>query len=268
MSVQEQNLQMADLLSAYFPKRREPSFAWGNVISMFQMLPGLRGFWPMSSVDSTPAVFDLSGQGRTLSRTNVTFQWIGLAPTGRWDVATTRYLYRASEAGLSISGIEGHVSVGYQGLTMGGWFNFDALGSLETVMSKWNGTGNQRSYFLQKLAADTIQFGVSLDGGAVNVSSITTTVATTASAWIFLAGRFRPATDVAVWINGNQATNAAAIVASIFASTTQFEIGRLGNAANYFTGYGSLCFLCAAALPDYMINLLFELSAPLFGVTP
>lgn len=44
-----------------------PTTSWGNIVSMNLGYPGLRGYWPMTSVDENDDVYDLSGQGRTLT---------------------------------------------------------------------------------------------------------------------------------------------------------------------------------------------------------
>lgn len=43
------------------------STAWGNIVSMNLGYPALRGYWPMNSADESDDVYDLSGQGRTLT---------------------------------------------------------------------------------------------------------------------------------------------------------------------------------------------------------
>jgi len=45
-----------------------PTTSWGNIISMNLGYPGLRAYWPMNSTNVDEDVFDLSGQGRTLTR--------------------------------------------------------------------------------------------------------------------------------------------------------------------------------------------------------
>ena len=263
MSVQEQNLQMADLLSAYFPKRREPSFAWGNVMSMFQVLPGIRGFWPMSAHDNGN-IFDLSGQGRTLTRNIVTSNWIGLAPTGRFDAATSRYLNRATETGLEILGTESNTSSAYRGLTVGGWFNPDSTVNLAGYMAKYTNVAATSAFALHQSTsvADGARFVVYNGGVAYPVLSAANAV--TPSMWHFIVGRFVPSISVSVFTDGIFADNLVGIPASITNSPADFEIGRLGGALVYYTGYGSLFFICAMALPDYMIQALYQHSRMLF----
>jgi hypothetical protein len=243
-----------------FPRRREPNFAWGNVVSMFSMLPGLRGFWPMSSSQGGNA-YDLSGQGRVLTGSNVVYSLYGLAPRASIASGLSAYLTRADEAGLDILGAEADIDPNYQGLTLGGWFHPSSGGTDTGLMGKWVVAANQRSYLLRKPAGDTAYFAVSVDGIAtapINVTPIAI------NAWQFIVSRFTPSVELATWVNKTKATVVAGVPASIFNSNSPFEIGRY-NAANYFNGSGSLGFLCAAALPDTTIAMLYEHSRALFG---
>jgi hypothetical protein len=44
-----------------------PTTSWGNIVSMNLGYPALRGYWPMNSADENDDVYDISGQGRTLT---------------------------------------------------------------------------------------------------------------------------------------------------------------------------------------------------------
>lgn len=56
-----------DALKIQYVKLYAPTTSWGNIVSMNLGYPGLRGYWPMSSIDENEAVYDLSGQNRTLT---------------------------------------------------------------------------------------------------------------------------------------------------------------------------------------------------------
>ena len=97
MTVQIRNPEQIDLLLGDFQHRNEPNFAWRAVCSMFQALPGLRGFWPCSSLRYTLGnqVADLSAQQNDL--TNVGPCWFGsedLAPVVAFS-GFNQYLTRA-----------------------------------------------------------------------------------------------------------------------------------------------------------------------------
>ena len=256
--------ELVDILSTDFVKRMESTLAWGKAISEFLMLPGLRGFWPMSAHDNSN-IFDLSGQGRTLTRNIVTSNWIGLAPTGRFDAATSRYLNRATETGLEILGTESNTSSAYRGLTVGGWFNPDSTLNLAGYMAKYTNVAATSAFALHQSTgvADGARFVIYNGGVAYPVLSAANAV--TPSMWHFIVGRFVPSISVSVFTDGIFADNLVGIPASITNSPADFEIGRLGGALVYYTGYGSLFFLCAMGLSDTILKALYEHTRPLFG---
>jgi len=260
--VQDNNAAMIDLLAMAFPRRREPNFAWGNVVSMFSMLPGLRAFWPTSSLDENGDAYDLSAQGRTLTNNNsAAYAWTGLAHHVNLSAVATSYLSRVDEDGLDVLGTESYIVAANRGLTIGGWFRPTLGGTDVGLMSKYVVGGNQRSYLLRKTAADVSYFAVSVDGAAVAAVNVT---AIAINAWQFIVGRFTPGAELATFTDGVKATNLVGVPASIFNSNSAFEVGRY-NAANYFTGSWALGFLCAAALSDTWIAMLYEHSRSLFG---
>lgn len=44
-----------------------PTTSWGNIVSMNLGYPGLRAYWTMTSIDENELIYDISGQGRTLT---------------------------------------------------------------------------------------------------------------------------------------------------------------------------------------------------------
>lgn len=238
----------------------------GNTLASYMALPGLVGFWPMSSVQrSTGNAYDLSGQGRTLTYTgNPVFTYYnGLVPYIIFD-GTGDYLSRTDETDLDITGTETIFTSGAAGLTMGGWFWIDTTGTEMAFMGKYTTTGNQRSYILYKSTGGTVDAIVSSDG---STSTITTGSAVTIDTWYFAVVRFIPSTSVDIFVNATKSTNTTSIPASIFNSTAPFQIGALNaGGADLLSGQASLCFLCANALGDDLISSLFQSSRVLFGV--
>jgi hypothetical protein len=266
MTTQIRNAAMVNLLRADFQARYEPQFALAQVISHMLALPGLRGFWPMSSFDENGNAYDLSGQGRTLTYNgNPTYNYDDLAPYLDFD-GTGDYLSRADEAGLDILGTEAYVA--NPGLTLGGWFWLDALpvGTSWGFTGKWLDTGgsNQRSYLVFIDPSALVNFIISSDGtGFVLVQS----AAVSATSWIFLVGRFVPSSEISIFVNNTEVVNTTSIPAAIFNSSAQFNIGAYANATvPPLNGRASLCFLCASALSDAIIGNLFQQSRALFGV--
>lgn len=249
-------------LEAYFIGRKDLIARWGMTISSFQTIPGLVGFWPMSSVGhSNGAVYDLSAQGRTLSYAgNPVYRiYNNFAPYIDFD-GTGDYLARGSEADLDLSGAGAY---GSPGLTMGGWFWADGAGATEGLMGKWTDTGNQRSYLFLTLS-NTFRLAISGDGTASTQFSHTSTFST--GQWYFAVGKIEPSVRMSVFMNGEKASTTSSIPASIFNSTAAFQVGAYNAGTQNLDGRASLCFLSANALPDVLINGLFEQSKVLFGV--
>lgn len=233
-----------------FPRRNDASFAWGNAVSYYLNLPQLRAFWPFSSVSGVGQLIDLSGQNRFLSPTgSPTYGVYGLQPYGILD-GVTQYYSRPDEVGLDITGA----------LTVGGWFRATSASNY-ALITKYNTTGNQRSYLLGK-SATSGQFSISTDG----ITASTVTGGTWSNnVWYFVAGRFVPSTSVDVFLNADKYSNIVGIPATIFNSTAELNIGAYNTGATArLSGNAALCFLCAEAISDAQIKALYWLTKPLF----
>jgi len=280
MAIQKRNDEMVNLLASDFQRRYEPQFAWGNAVSMFLQLPGLRGFWPMSAVDSSGNAQDQSGHAHHLTYTGNPVYGLDLetaktlAPYIRFD-GTGDYLTRTDEADLDITGTEtyfeseGSDKGARMGLTLGGWFYPEDDTNDQNLISKWDAASNERSYALNlmgSVANDPVAFYISDDG--TNTDNVTSTATTTMNTWAFVAARFNDAdsgTEQAIWYNGTKTTDTTAR-ASVHSGTADFLIGGQDGGSGLFTGRASLCFLCAAALPDVVLWALYYQTRALFGV--
>ncbi len=249
-------------LRGEFQVRDEPNFAWVNAVGAALLLPELRAFWPGSSFDENNQAFDLSGQGRTLANPAVvpaTRSTAGLAPYVNFVRANSQYLRRLDEAGLDVTG----------GLTCFCWAYFDVTSMANNVglLSKWQTTTNDRSYLLYKTNANQPLFNVTSLGTAGSSVSVAGS-AVTSAAWYFLAGRFTPGVELAIFINGTWVTNAAGIPAAIFSGAANFLAGAYGGGTPtaFLGGRMALFGLCAAAVPNAIVNAYFEQTRALFGV--
>lgn len=263
---QTRNAELVRLLSADFQPRYESAFAWSRAASLHLLLPGLRGFWPMSAFDSSGNAQDQSGHAHHLTYNgNPQYTFRALHPYIAFDGAGD-YLARADEADLDITGTEAYVVAAARGMTQGGWFYFDnAASGNERIMTK-RGDASNISWFMGRIAAGVAVFAVTSDGTAGTLASVSSTATVGAGAWTFIAGRFDPSTTLDVWVNGAQATNAAAIPASIFSGNGPFQVSGYNGATELMTGRAALCFLCAAALSDTQISSIFNATRALFGV--
>lgn len=213
-------------------------------------LPQLRGYWPMSSVDETGAVYDLSGQGRVLTNHGATpFAWYNLLPYAVFKSPLGNYFSRADEAGLDITGA----------LTVGGWFWLDTLapGTNMGLISKYTAAGNQRSFVLYFFdAGNTLSFGVSTDG--IALVEVVSTFVITASAWYHVVGRFTPGAQLSIFVNGVPTHYVAAIPASIYNSNAEFLIGSYDAGVSLLDGRAAQGYLCADDLDDAIIRNLYN----------
>lgn len=252
MTSQKENAENIDLLASSFPLRCESNYSLGNVVSNHLMLPGLRGFWPFSSIDDAAAVHDLSGQGRNLTyAVGYSLGVLGLLPYAGF--AGGGYLLRADEAGLDITG----------SCTWGGWFYATGVAGTQGLIGKWGAPGVSGAYLLYLSGATPT---VIIEDGAGAFTSHPGP-AITATTWNFIAGRFTSASELAIFVNGTWARLAAGIPAALRNNAIDFRIGAYGNpAANQLTGRAALCWLCAGAASDAVVNNLYQQARPLFGV--
>ncbi len=261
---QVRNTEMVDILSTDFVKRNEATLAWGKACSMFQMLPGLRGFWPMSSVDENGNAIDLSGQGRTLSYHGNPFYAGSVLRSFITLDGTGDYLSRADEAGLDIIGTESYISTGLQGLTFGGWFYTTTVAAGSRVMmGKSNSATNNRS-FIQLYSGASAISRVSPNGTVAAQVSVTSSETIAINTWYFIVTQYKPSTKLSIWVNDVETQNLVGVPVALYSSNAPLEIGAENGAALH-VGSTTLNFLCAACLPDRVIKALYHHTRSLFG---
>jgi len=239
-----------------------------SAASVYLVLPGLRGFWPMSSMGAGGSAYDLSGATRTLTYAgSCHYEYDGLIPYLRFD-GVGDYVYRTDEGNLDILGTEGYVKSGQQGLTLGGWFWPDDITNAQGLISKWGAAGN-KSYLLYlrgDVAGDPVYMYICDDG--TNFDSVSSASGVSIDTWHFMAGRYNDADtgeELAVWINEEKTTGATSRN-SIFNSTAPFNISGTNSGSSLFHGRASMCFLCAMALSDEIVDYIFQSTRSLFGV--
>lgn len=237
----------------------------GELYAQMLGLPALRGLWFPGSLDNTGAMYDRSGQGRTLTYNGgpaLVMNENLLLPYMDYD-GSGDYHSRASEAGLQITGTETYVEATLRGLSIFGWWRIDSFTSSAGLMTKYNTTGNQRAYSLQQTATG-VAMVVSVDGTATHTAN---SAAIDAARWHCIGGRFFPGVSTDVFVDGVWVSNTTAPPASTFAtSTAAFEIMRRSLAGTETNGRFGLGGLAAAAWPDELFNFLWQRSRPLFGI--
>lgn len=252
--------------SAYFSRPRIQEEAWRVAVSATLNLPGLRGFWPMSSVGVAGQAVDIQGLGNHLTRNNdADFSYDGFAPYCDYN-GTNEYhniTDAASANAFDIFGTEAFIEGASQGLTCGGWFQFDDAppAAQEFLIAKWT-AGANRAYLLRRRTIMDIQFSV-YDG--VAVVSNDTIATTTTGIWYHCAGRFDTTSgDVFAYLDGVE-SQTPAVFAAIVNSAADFTIGASGTPGNYLDGRASLCWLCAASLDPDTIMAHYQNTRAAYG---
>jgi hypothetical protein len=267
------NDDIIERLSSDMQERYEFAFAWESVCSLYLGLPGLRGFWPMSSINTTGAV-DLSGQVRNLTRNGGHFGHDVLIPY--YDAVDPDWLSRGDEPGLDILGTEAYVEAASQGITMGAWIMFDdpAPANTDMIISKGLMTAaNNTSYGLYRRSAAAGGVLRATFSNSVVFEHVDSLAEVDDDVWLFTAAKWGPAgsaNESACFLNNVKATSGATALASLRNSARTFQImGRddgAGGSLENTSGRVSLAFLCAEALHDGAIIALYERSRALFGV--
>lgn len=227
------------------------------------MLPELRGLWAMSNHNASSNIFDLTGQGLTLSsiiENPPTFgldNFMGYAEGNGTDEITGR----TDEAALDITGA----------LSMFAYVYFDGTASAqESVMGKWFTTaGIQRSYILYRDASGNIVAGISTDGTATKTATSTSIVG--ATTWAYLGLSFTPSTSLEVYLGQlgggadgqlESVTNVTAIPATIHSGTGGliFFANQTGGvaASNFLDGRIAVAGLATSSWSDNIHNLLWK----------
>jgi hypothetical protein len=147
---------------------------------------------------------------------------------------------------------------GIDGLTCGGWFQ---MTSGDALMGVWQTAANQVWRLFVNSSAPT--FYVSGTGA----NSFTVAAANiTAGQWYFVAARYTPSTEIAIWLNSTKSVNTTSIPASLFDSTTaEFVIGGDHGGANLLTGKAAMCWVSHEPLADNYLTVLYQMQRHLFG---
>lgn len=254
--------ELIDGLRTFFPDRREPNYALGNIHSSILLTPRLYSFIP-GNIDSG------GGGNITLDVVQIN-QLVNVG--GVFGIQTILGYNVFDGVDDQISAAD-FVLLGGEGLTVYGWFRFDAgsLGSSKGLMTKWTTAGNLRCYALYKNAANQIVFEITELGTAATLKTVTSTQVVTSGQWYFLAGSFEASTALTVWTsdptirNLNSVQNTTTIPATFFDSLTpQFRIGSR-DTSEFLDGDGTLYARSAMALSGAVLRNLYQTALPILG---
>lgn len=224
---------------------------------VFIRLPGLLGYWPMGIRDNAGNVPDHAGGGGF-------FTEVGTCPTG-YDGNSFVHLgnginYLTTVTSFGVTGLETWISSSIRGLTLGGWFMFDALPASAGGLLSKDAAAPNRGYYLAFGSGSVATFSMSATGAA---QTFATSATATLSSWHFVVGRFIPSAEVAVFVDSDKTANATAVPAQCNVSTGNFEVGRF-QSSDAFIQHGKSrdVFICAAALSDALIEEVRVTSTP------
>jgi hypothetical protein len=224
-----------------------------KAIAQYLALPGLRAFWPGGVRNESQWVVDISGQGRILANVGVSMPILSSGlPVMGFNGSTSR-LYRADEAGLDIT----------DALTMGGWFVTSTPGSY-FLMGRGDGsTLAGTAYRVSWLASSSNTQIIPADlSGLISLNN----GIAPGTSWNFIAMRFTPSSELALFANGVFTRQSAGIPATLNNTSSEFRVGMNSSNGQPFLGCAALLFLCATALSDATLLDLYQSTRGLFGV--
>ena len=116
------------------------------------------------------------------------------------------------------------------GITLEAWVYWDASGSLEGILGKWDSSADKRAYLLfQATGGAVATFNISANGTSTAAGTSTGTL--TNNEWVHLVGTYDGA-NVRLYVNGSESSNAAS-TATLFTTDTNLDIGRFNNDNEY-----------------------------------
>jgi hypothetical protein len=259
---------LAKSLNGYFIGRNDFVNRWGNIISSYMMLPGLRFFAPMSVVGSSGQAVDLALGNSLTNNANSLFIHTSAnsVPYCIYN-GTTQYHSIADNAAHDIIGNEAYIS--NTGLTIGMWVQSDTTPSTATrLFSKGTTTGNARAYALRRNTLNQFVFGVSNNG--TTDTTVATGLTFDADVWYFIVGVFVPSTSITIYQGSSSGfisvNNTTSIPATLNNSATGLAIGAQADGTQFSDIRVSMCFLCCQSLGESIIKNLFVQSKLIYTV--
>ena len=241
----------------YGPLKRLSDVIVGAQRDIFIKLPAISGYFPMSIVD-------VNGGAVNHAAGDIDASMVGIVPLA-FDGNSYRQLgngvnYLNAPGAYILTGVETYVDSSVRGWTIGGWFMIDNLPvNVGGVISRDGGSA-QRGYSIQVRSTGIFRGSVSLSGvGVTQVNSGAFPI----GVWQFVALRFKPSVEIAIFVNGTKTVNTTAIPASTFVSSEPFQIGRTqGSDLLIADAKVRDVFVSQSALSDELLALVKASSAP------
>jgi hypothetical protein len=257
------NDKLRDTVSTSCVMSHSSGYGLSSAIPMYLALPRLRAFWPFSSTNESDNLYDLSGQGRTMTNNNTVdvTGMHGIVPYANFIRANSESFSRADETGLSFTNTVGMVTWC--------WFDAESTGNNAGLINKWysaGGTTNNRSYTLYKTSTDVFRLSISDDG--INTYILDSTVTYAVSGWYFVAAACYGNSYMKIFVNGTWVSTHVGVPVSIYDNDRPLYLGAY-NEANYLDGRMTLTAIhkLPAVEKNYTatIESLYQHTRALFG---
>src|SRR3990167_1302901 len=225
-----------------------------DLISPFLALPEVRAVWAFSSVNESGALFDLSGQARTLTANGALVRLISASFVNYAQLdGAADYYSRADEGGLSITGSATYV----------GWFLNDTISAgVAALVSKGTGTETTTSYQIVRSTASLL---ASVGSGTAS-NTLSSSMLLTASQWFYSALVYSPSAELSIYHNLVKSSLTSCVIGSLTDNAAAFTLGAFSTPANYHSGRITIGALCAKNLPDILIQSVFQQTRSFFDV--
>lgn len=212
---------------------------------------GATGIWPMQEASGN--ALDVSGQGNDMLANGVlTYRQAG--PGGSLQYAMTGW---AAAVYLASAAVAFRATGAF---TAGLWFNIPLIGTVCTPINRDNGS-TTRVWFagfnvlaLTPWAARLVPTVTDVIGGSPNANAT----------WLFLAVRYTPSTEWAVFRNGaKDGFNTTSIPAALANNTVPLRLGSLGSGGLIATNARIAgAFWAPSALSDATLLALYNAGTP------
>lgn len=265
---QEHNSELVRNLVPYFHKRSDLVLNHAHAISFMRSIPGLVGLWLHGDRDISGYVNNLGGVGNIV--THVLDN--NVLPYADYSNGNT-YLRKTDHALFDITGSENYVDSSYKGLTMGGWWQLSASGTNESLITKWNSTGNQKAYRMYVGAAELMNITLS-SNGSTNTNNLQLSFTMPYDTWFFCVGWWNPSTEIRLYYGlptDNDLTmenTTSSVTATVFNSSAEIMLGAAhGGASDFLDGRSSYTFVYRGRVPDHHIRTIFDYTSPIVAAT-
>ncbi|MDD1710414.1 MAG: LamG domain-containing protein [Methanoregulaceae archaeon] len=275
------NSQMKEMLSGEFQRSGDPDFQRRILVSTYQNIPGLKGFWgpSQSNLTGTPYITDYSFNGNHFPpQVTVPVMYTNLGRTYH-QFTGANYMSLADATHWDILGNEAYINA--KGISMGCWIistRARPYAAVEGLISKWTTVGGQRSYFLELDNANNnnVTFVLS-DNGANSYAFDHSKTILQNVAWYFVAATWNPAivfgeaAGVRIWVNDQMEYHntsdrgTVGFPLTIFNSTAPLRLSNSATGGQEYLGFATYWWIAGNYLQESQIFNLWEVSKNVTG---